>query len=70
MKTPVRFPFARYVLIKPLKSIAAVLFFMMQLIPAVELSAATVEYDLTIARQEMKKQKTNGGQSCYAKPIH
>ena len=53
MKTPVRFPFAHCVLIRPLKSVAAVLFFMTLLTPAAELSAATVEYDLTIARQEM-----------------
>ena len=53
MNTPIRFPFARCVLIRPLKSVAAVLFFMTLLAPAAELSAATVEYDLTIARQEM-----------------
>lgn len=53
MKTPVRFLFARRVLVTPLKSVAAVLFFMTLLTPAAELSAATVEYDLTIARQEM-----------------
>lgn len=50
MKTLIRFP--RCVLVNPLKSMAAVLF-CMALIPAAELSAATVEYDLTIARQEM-----------------
>jgi len=53
MKTPVRFPFARRVLIRPLKSGVAVLFFMALLTPVAELSAATVEYDLTIVRQEM-----------------
>ena len=50
MKTLIRFP--RCVLVNPLKSMAAVLF-CLALIPAAELSAATVEYDLTIARQEM-----------------
>lgn len=53
MKNPVRFPFARCVLIGPLKSVAAVLFCMTLLVPATELSAATIEYDLTIAWQEM-----------------
>lgn len=53
MKTLVHFPCARRVLVNPLKSVAAVLFFMTLLTPTAELSAATVEYDLTIARQEM-----------------
>lgn len=53
MKTSVRFLFARRVLVPPLKSVAAVLFFMTLLTPAAELSAATVEYDLTIVRKEM-----------------
>ena len=53
MKTLVRFPFARRVLVNPLKFMAAVLFCLALLLPAAELSAATVEYDLTIALQEM-----------------
>ena len=53
MKTLIRFPCARRVLVNPLKSMAAVLFFLALFVPAVELSAATVEYDLTIAEQEM-----------------
>jgi len=53
MKTQVSFTFARCVLRRPLKSVAAVLFFLTLLAPAAELSAATIEYDLTIARQEM-----------------
>ncbi len=53
MKILVRFPFARCVLVNPRKSMAAVLFCMALLVPVTELSAATVEYDLTIARQEM-----------------
>lgn len=52
MKSLFRFFCARRVLVKPLKSMAAALFFM-TLTPTAELLAATVEYDLTIARQEM-----------------
>ena len=53
MKTSVHFPFDRCVFIRSLKSMAAVLFFMTLLTTGAELSAATVEYDLTIARQAM-----------------
>jgi len=53
MKTPVCFPFARHVRVKLLKSMAAVMFCLALLAPVAELSAATIEYDLTIAGQEM-----------------
>jgi len=53
MKTPACFPFARHVRVKLLKSMAAVMFCLALLSPVPELSAATIEYDLTIARQEM-----------------
>ncbi|MFA7062206.1 MAG: hypothetical protein WC156_15485, partial [Pedobacter sp.] len=43
----------RRVLVKPMKSVAAFLLSIALFIPAAELSAATVEYDLTIARQEI-----------------
>ncbi|MDD2308784.1 MAG: multicopper oxidase domain-containing protein, partial [Desulfuromonadaceae bacterium] len=43
----------RRLLVNLMKSVTAVLVYIALFVPAAELSAATVEYDLTIARQEM-----------------